>query len=120
MNHKVIAGLILTLFSSVAYSHAFNCNIKNVTLNSSTSGLVYVAMGCAASSPFDPTIEGCTADTISPDTVVFDGSTEQGKMYYSLALAAFVAQKNVLVSAYATCPTESESTPVVYSMKVSN
>ena len=78
-------------------------------------------MSCKASGQFVAgELSGCSSERISDDTVVIDGTTEIGKRYYSQALTAFASQKNLLISAYGTCASESQTTPVVYSMKIKN
>ncbi|NQY65251.1 MAG: hypothetical protein HRT38_16325 [Alteromonadaceae bacterium] len=118
--NKNFLFIIALLCSSQSFAHSFNCNIKEITNNSSTPNLVYITMGCAASGQWETGTGGCTAAVISDDTVVIDGTSEIGKRYYSLALTAMATQKSTIISAYGTCPSDSPSTPVVYSMKVSN
>jgi len=105
---------------SKVFAHSFNCNIDYIAMGSSAPDLVYLKMACNASNPVQSGTNGCTAESISQDTISFTTASELGKNYYSLALAAMMAQKRVLVSAYATCPENSPSTPVVYSMRVIN
>lgn len=120
MKKNILISTVFAIISSGVSAHSFNCKVSNVTINSGTPKLVYVTMGCKASSPHPSGTGNCTATTISDDTVAFDGTSELGKLYYSMVLSALATQKNTLVSAYGTCPLESPSTPSVYSMKISN
>ena len=120
MRLRLLTFLFSALLSSQSFAHYFNCNISDISISSGTPDLVYLTMGCSASNPHSSGTGGCTAANISDNIVVFDGSSELGKRYYSLALTALASQKNTYISAYGTCPSNSTSTPLVYSMKLSN
>ncbi|WP_125721117.1 hypothetical protein [Pseudoalteromonas rubra] len=120
MKLKILTMLFSTMIVSQGYAHSFNCNVSDVTISSGTPDLVYITMGCKASSPHSSGTGNCTATTISADTVVIDGSSELGKRYFSMVLTALASQKTTYISAYGTCPLESPSTPLVYSMKISS
>jgi len=121
MRTPFILIAMAVIFSSQAFAHSFNCTVGDITNNSSTPDLVYIKMSCKANSQFVAgELSGCSSTKISDDTVVIDGTSEIGKRYYSQALTAFASQKNLLISAYGTCASESQTTPVVYSMKIIN
>lgn len=120
MKFKLLTALLSTIITSQVYAHSFTCNVSSVTNSSGTPDVIYITMGCEASSPHSSGTGNCTAATISDDTVAIDGSSELGKRYYSMALTALASQKTTYISAYGTCPLSSPSTPSVYSMKVSN
>lgn len=120
MKFKLLTAILATLAASQTYAHSFNCKVSNIANSSGTPNLVYITMACNATNPHSSGTGNCSATTISSNTVVIDGSSEIGKRYYSMTLTALSSQQPIFISAFGTCPTESPSTPLVYSMKLSN
>ena len=117
----VIRGLIAVavfLFMSTSYANTFNCTIKDISTSMSADKFVLVEMSCDSSSPIASGTNGCTAASVSKTSFTFDASTEFGKTNLSIAMMAFASRKRIYASTYATCPTEMNSVPILYGMKV--
>jgi hypothetical protein len=122
MYRKVVSILTLglSLFSFSSQANTFNCEIANMATGASAPKLVYVTMACKSSNPIQTGTNNCTAATISDDTVAFDATSEQGKIYLSLLTTAMVTKKRTLISMWGNCFVESPSVPVMYSARVYN
>jgi len=109
----------LLLVSCHSYaSNSFSCGIKDISTSMSTPHHVVVHMNCESGNPIASGTNSCTGAVISKDSFTFDTSTEHGKLNLSVVLMAFASGKNIYASTYSSCPSNSPSTPILYSLKV--
>ncbi|MCJ8270815.1 MAG: hypothetical protein MJK04_15595 [Psychrosphaera sp.] len=122
MYRKVVSILTLglSLFSFSLQANSFNCEIENISTGASAPKLIYVTMACKSSNPIQSGTYNCTAAAISDDTVAFDATTEQGKIYLPMLMTAMISKKRTLISMWGNCFVESPSVPILYSIKVFN
>ena len=122
MYRKIVSILTLglSLFSFSSQANSFNCEIASMSTGASAPKLVYVTMACKSPNPIQTGTNNCTAAAISDDTVAFDATSEQGKIYLPLLTTAMVAKKRTLISTWGNCFLESSSVPIMYSARVIN
>lgn len=91
---KLFLSLILSVsFSSLAGEKT---TIKEILVGKDFSNRVFIVLEDKPSEPI-------SCNTNSNYTYVFDGGTDLGKMYLSLALTAHSTQKEVVVDGDNTC-----------------
>ena len=106
-----IRGLLLASVSSFALAGNHGpCKIKNLQQTDSAAKFVMVTMAC------DGTDLATSCTNIQKDKVIYDATTEVGKVRTSMLLSAFAAQKEIQISTWGACPTEVNSVPLIYSI----
>lgn len=112
---KLAIGLALSAAlstSAFAGSHG-SCKILDISQTDSHSNYVSVKMACNGTGLPAPNTAGCAAN-MSQDIIVFDATTEIGKVRLSLLLSAQASKRNAHVTSWGTCPTEANYAPLMY------
>lgn len=104
----------LTLLFSVNVSAGVHgpCKIESMEQSDSYADLMLVTMEC------DGTDLPTTCTNMVSNQVVYDATGEVGNFRTSMLLAAFMAEREVRISSWGTCPPEVNSVPLVYGIRV--